>query len=653
MACQARPGRRRSNTHKPKQPMRPNLGWIAGAVLMVAPGPSARAQAPAAAAVKVAWTVAKQRIEGFGGSGAFRQADNLMGFPEPQRTEVLDLLFSTTKGAGLTIVRNCIGDGGTTAEGSTWGSKSDGPIPTIELKPGEWNWTGDEAQVWLMKEAAKRGCTRFISAAWSPPAWMKTNNSVINGGNLRKDKYRAYAEYLAAYVKGYKQHHGIDIYAVSPQNEPTFTGAYSCCQWSAGDFLELTRDHIAPVWNEQKITARYMLGEHMFWDEAFAVPSLNDPVACARVDIVAAHGYGNPNGFGVLPTARAKGKQIWETEVYNNADESNNREGKGTIANALYWAEYIHNHLTVSEANAWLCWWLIAKYPFEGTLVTLAEPVVDDTQAAFRSDIITQKTPGRAVDIDLDITRAKKLYLLVDVADGRFNGDRADWVEPRLIGPNGEKKLTELQWASASSGWNTPKINKSVGNEQDLIVNGVTYAYGIGTHAQSLIEYDLPPGYQRFKCKAGLDELVLTLKEAPENGSVRFMVFTQDPNGGAKNARRVYTAYPRLWALGNFSRFVRPGWCRIEATATPAPGVLVSAYKDQATGNFAIVAINKNDAAQALAITVDGAAAAAATGYRTSAGENLQPLAESRFTNGSLAVTLVPQSVTTFVGKAQ
>ena len=72
------------------------------------------------------------------------------------------------KGIGLSIVRNIIGDGG------DWGEAIDGPTPSIQPEEGVWNWSGDEDQIPLMKAAAQRGCTRFVSTAWSPPAWMKT-----------------------------------------------------------------------------------------------------------------------------------------------------------------------------------------------------------------------------------------------------------------------------------------------------------------------------------------------------------------------------------------------------------------------------------------------------------------------------------------------
>ena len=91
----------------------------------------------------VDWNRTAQEIDGFGASGAFQMARNLMNFPEPQRTEVLDILFSQSNGAGLSMVRNIVGDGGTVG----------GASPTFEPQEGVWDWTVDEDQIWLMKQA--------------------------------------------------------------------------------------------------------------------------------------------------------------------------------------------------------------------------------------------------------------------------------------------------------------------------------------------------------------------------------------------------------------------------------------------------------------------------------------------------------------------
>lgn len=50
-----------------------------------------------------------QTIDGFGFSEAFQRAYNIYNLPEPKRSQLVDLLFNTTTGAGFSIVRNGIG----------------------------------------------------------------------------------------------------------------------------------------------------------------------------------------------------------------------------------------------------------------------------------------------------------------------------------------------------------------------------------------------------------------------------------------------------------------------------------------------------------------------------------------------------------------
>jgi putative membrane-bound dehydrogenase-like protein len=129
------------------------------------------------------------------------------------------------------------------------------------------------------------------------------------------------------------------------------------------------------------------------------------------------------------------------------------------------------------------------------------------------------------VAIDVDITGAKELYLVVrDGGDG-FGCDWADWAEPKLLGPQGEQKLTELKWKSATTGFGAVHVNANC-EGRPLKIGGRAVAYGIGTHAPSVIAYDLPPGFQRFQAKAGLDH------GGTNQGcgsTVQFLVYTQPP----------------------------------------------------------------------------------------------------------------------------
>ena len=102
-----------------------------------------------------------------------------------------------------------------------------------------------------------------------------------------------------------------------------------------------------------------------------------------------------------------------------------------------------------------------------------------------------------------------------------------------------------------------------------------------------------------------------------------------------------------LWALGNYSRFVRPGAVRYEVDGKEDPyGLMVSAYKNQ-DGSWVVVAINYSEEQKPFSISRDQVAVGADRwqAYRTSDadGETLKPVA--------VTGTLQPRSITTFVGK--
>jgi len=152
--------------------------------------------------------------------------------------------------------------------------------------------------------------------------------------------------------------------------------------------------------------------------------------------------------------------------------------------------------------------------------------IIED-KAVSKSGVLSFKSGVKTGTVSADITNAKKLYLYVSDAGDGNNWDHADWVEPKLTGPNGDLNLTDLKWVKARAGWSTVSLNKSVGKNA-LNLDGQEFGNGIGTHSNSMIEYTLPEGYTRFVSKVGIDN---ESKEHPEGASVQFLVFTQDPAG--------------------------------------------------------------------------------------------------------------------------
>jgi len=161
----------------------------------------------------------------------------------------------------------------------------------------------------------------------------------------------------------------------------------------------------------------------------------------------------------------------------------------------------------------------------------------------FSSKTITKATKGKAVDISVELKGAKQLYLVASDGGNGFACDWCDWAEPRLVGPAGEKKLTDLKMKTASSGFGSVGVNKNC-QGQPLRIDGASVAYGFGVHANSVISFDIPSGYTHFKARGGLDNGGTDQAACGEQSSAQFFVYTEKPptlvstTGGAVAATR-------------------------------------------------------------------------------------------------------------------
>jgi glucuronoarabinoxylan endo-1,4-beta-xylanase len=111
------------------------------------------------------------------------------------------------------------------------------------------------------------------------------------------------------------------------------------------------------------------------------------------------------------------------------------------------------------------------------------------------------------------------------------------------------------------------------------------------------------------------------------------------------------TVAKRLYTLGNFSKFIRPGYTRVDVTGNVPTGVLLTAYKGM-DGTVVIVAINKGTSSATVPISISGGTAPAMlTPWVTSSSDNLASKTAVTVSGGSFTATLAATTVTTFVGK--
>ena len=123
---------------------------------------------------------------------------------------------------------------------------------------------------------------------------------------------------------------------------------------------------------------------------------------------------------------------------------------------------------------------------------------------AYESRRIGGEPKSDVIDIKVPIHGARRLVLVVgDGGNGAYY-DHAVWIEPMVSGPAGTLKLTDLDWGVASSGWGEVRKNRTVDN-RPITLNGEQLE-GIGVHAVSAVEFELPEGYDTFTARGMISE---------------------------------------------------------------------------------------------------------------------------------------------------
>ncbi len=149
--------------------------------------------------------------------------------------------------------------------------------------------------------------------------------------------------------------------------------------------------------------------------------------------------------------------------------------------------------------------------------------------------VTTAANSPRLVKVDVSLKGAKELYLVVSDEDG-LSCDWADWLEPKLTMADGTTQdLTKLKWKAATQGSGSTRVGKSTMGDA-LLVGGQKFESGIGTHARSVIVYDLPQGVERFTAQAAIDDGGMERGGKASNASVKFQVYTETPPNAPKPA---------------------------------------------------------------------------------------------------------------------
>lgn len=230
-------------------------------------------------------------------------------------------------------------------------------ILRIFVNPNSNQWN---KAVPTAKFASQHGVKVFASP-WEPPSNLAESDR--NGGKLHlpKSNYTAYAQHLNNFGN-YMKNQGVDLYAISVQNEPDFASEWT--RWSTDE----TTDFLANY--ADKITSTRVMSPESFqyapetasWvkdgGKKYYTKILNNQKAFANCDLFGTHFYGTQRAWMDFPALESCGKPIWMTEVY----VPNSSSDADTWPEALDVAENIHNGMTVGNMSAYVWWYIRRSY---------------------------------------------------------------------------------------------------------------------------------------------------------------------------------------------------------------------------------------------------------------------------------------------------
>ena len=231
-----------------------------------------------------------QTIRGFGGALTESAAVTWAKLPAALRRKVVELCFDPKKGLGYTLARVHMNS----CDFSLGNWSCDDTPGDFALR--DFSVAHYREAILPLVAAARKAAGRplwILGSPWSPPAWMKSNGKMNEGGTLRPECRDAWALFFAKFAKALARE-GFPLSAFTVQNEEKARQTWDSCVWTPGETRDFVRDHLGPALAKAGLAKRIGL---YFWDHnkertlERARVLLGDPRAAAFVAGIAVHWY--------------------------------------------------------------------------------------------------------------------------------------------------------------------------------------------------------------------------------------------------------------------------------------------------------------------------------------------------------------------------
>ncbi|MBS1796352.1 MAG: glycoside hydrolase family 30 protein [Acidobacteria bacterium] len=211
-----------------------------------------------------------QTFLGIGGAFTDAAAETFAKIPKEKQREILDAYFSPAKGIGYTLGRLTIHSSDFSSASYTYIAEGDRELKTFSIDHDR------QFRLPFIKQAmaAAGGRLTLFASPWSPPAFMKSNKSMLKGGRLLDEFYQPWANYFVKYIRAYEKE-GIPIWGVTIQNEPMATQTWESCIFTAAEERDFLKNNLGPTFAKNGLGNKKII----IWDH-------NRDLITQRVDTI-------------------------------------------------------------------------------------------------------------------------------------------------------------------------------------------------------------------------------------------------------------------------------------------------------------------------------------------------------------------------------
>lgn len=185
-----------------------------------------------------------QKFLGIGGAITDASAEVFSKLSMDKQEEFLKAYFSE-EGINYNIIRTSIHSSDFGLGSHTYIEEGDKELKTFSIEKDKVK------RIPMIKRATAliEDDLVFYASPWSPPAFMKTNNHMLQGGKLLPEYYQTWADYFVKFIEAYEAE-GIPVWGVTIQNEPMATQRWESCIYTANEERDFLKNNLGPTFEK-------------------------------------------------------------------------------------------------------------------------------------------------------------------------------------------------------------------------------------------------------------------------------------------------------------------------------------------------------------------------------------------------------------------